>query len=316
MKPGTKSLQRADYERLIDAGTWAFIQQTESFYPSENATCPIEKQRESYDAMCRAFAKNPPGGVRVRDMQTGEVGLRIYEGENPVATVLYIHGGGFILGGLESHDDICAELAWLTGFRVMAVDYRLCPEHPHPAQFLDCRAALDRVLDEFDGNVVLAGDSAGANLAAALAHDARGRTERIKGQVLIYGAYGAARNLPSMHIHANAPLLSRADVEYYRTMRFDGAEPALDPTCDPLTDTVFSNLPPSVVIAAECDPLCDDSRAYFERLLAAGNKAALFTEPGLVHGFLRARKSVENATIGFERIVGALTALANDVWTY
>lgn len=229
---------------------------------------------------------------------------------------MYCHGGGFVLGGLDSHDDVCAEICAQTGYRVVAVDYRLAPEHGHPAAFEDAWSVLIWIKDTYGPGIVLAGDSAGANLCAAVAHHARGRSEAILGQVLIYGAFGGDADRGSYLEHAQAPMLTRQDILYYMDVRTPGAVPQDDPRFSPLQDSDFSGLPPTVLVTADCDPVRDDSRDYRDRILEAGGKAHWINEPGLVHGYLRARHSVGRARDSFERISIAIEALGQGIWSY
>ena len=122
-----------DYTKLIDAETWAFIKRTNSFYPPDTVDYTIEEQRAVYNRMCREFFGGHPEGVSAEDSSipapVQAIPIRIYRksAARPAAVVLYCHGGGFILGGLDSHDDVCAELCTRTGFEVVSVDYRLAP---------------------------------------------------------------------------------------------------------------------------------------------------------------------------------------------
>lgn len=302
-----------DYTQLIDAPTWAFIQTTALYYPTETAGFSIEDQRRVYNRMCRAFHQGYPPGITTSDTAIAGVPVRIYSGRPSTTTVLYFHGGGFIVGGLDSHDDVCAEVCAATGLRVISVDYRLAPEHPHPAAFDDCLA----VTKTLAGGLVLAGDSAGGALAAAVAHATRGQGLTILGQVLVYPGLGGDRDQGSYITHANAPMLTRDDVLFYASTRHvNGIEPQSDPTATPLCDPDFSGLPPTVIITAECDPLCDDGPAYRDHIHTAGGLAHWIDEPGLVHGYLRARISVPRAAASFTRITTAITALARGEWPY
>ena len=305
-----------DYERLIDEETWVFIRRTAESYPDDAVGMSIADQRRVYDAMCRDFRQPRPPGVEVQDTDADGVPVRIYTAGEPTRTVIYFHGGGFVVGGLDSHDDICAEICAQTGYRVVSVGYRLCPEHVHPAQFRDSWTATDWISRTFADSVVLAGDSAGGNLAAAVAQYARGRLDSILGQVLIYPGLGGDTGQGSCLEHANAPLLTREDVLFYQSIRCAGAMPANDPTFAPLQDSDFSHLPPTVVVTADCDPLRDDGPAYCDRIIAAGGRAHWINEPGLVHGYLRARFTVKRAADSFERISVAIEALGQQIWPY
>ncbi|MFC6689079.1 alpha/beta hydrolase [Jhaorihella thermophila] len=306
-----------DYRERIDAETWAFIEKVRSFAPPDAGNATVAEQRAAYDALCHAFAVPYPEGVAARNATADGVAVRIYSAGQPNRTVIWFHGGGFVVGGLDSHDDLCAEICACTGFRVVAVDYRLAPDHPHPAAFEDCWTATRWVTREYGAGVVLAGDSAGGTLAAAVAHHARGRLEGILGQVLVYPWLGDDMDGGSHVEHADAPCLTRADMLFYRQARLGGLPaPVDDPTYAPLSDTDFSGLPPTVIFVAECDPLRDDGIAYYENLRAAGCRAHLVEEPGLVHGYLRARHSVQRAAASFERIETAIEALGQGLWPW
>jgi len=298
-----------DYDRLIDAETWAFIHRTGEFYPDDAVDLTIAGQRAVYDRMCLAFHRGYPAGVAAEDRAVGGVPARIYTtAEAPRATVVYFHGGGFVVGGLHSHDDVCAEIAAATGFRVVSEDYRLAPEHRHPVHFDDAMTAARAAATLWGGPLVVAGDSAGGNLAAAVSHAARASGPIIAGQVLIYPGLGGDMSRGSYVTQANAPGLSTADVIYYRdTYRGGGSKYA-----EPLRETDFSGLPPAFLVAARHDPLHDDCFDYTQRLHAAGVPAQLRDEPLLVHGFLRARNMSAPARASFTAIAAACAALAHD----
>ena len=304
------------YAPRIDDETWAFIDRTNAFYPPDTVDASIGRQREIYDAMCAVFRQDRPEGVAVLDDKVvcidHEIPIRRYRpdgAQETSVTVVYYHGGGFVVGGLESHDDVCAEIAASTGFSVVSVDYRLCPEHPHPASYQDAFAAFEAVTSE-GGSVVLCGDSAGGNLAAAVCLSARGRNDAPIGQVLIYpGLGGENLGLPSYREEAEAPLLATRDVMFYKKIRVEDEVPLDDPTYAPLLANDFSGLAPCVVITADCDPLRDDGSTYVQRLKDVGVPAEWINEPGLVHGYLRARTTSQRAKHSFARICDAISRL-------
>ncbi len=311
-----------DYTTLIDAETWAFIERTNTWYPPDTIDYTIAQQREIYDAMCREFFAGYPKGVTAKDSTVESHGypvpVRRYEkaGSDPAAQVVYFHGGGFILGGLDSHDDVCAEICGRTGVPVMSVDYRLSPEHVHPADFNDAMAGFAAALASSGLPVVLAGDSAGGNLAAAVSHATRGQARTPAGQVLIYPGLGGDQTKGSYVTHACAPMLTKRDLDFYKHIRTGGKEAGRDPTLAPLQDADFSDLPPTVIVSAECDPLSDDGAKTPPASLAAGGKAVWFNEKGLVHGYLRGRHTVARARQSFTRIVEAIAALGRGEWPY
>lgn len=307
-----------DYDRLIDAETWAYIARLDAAYPPDAVEMTIEDQRRVYDEMCRLFDQGRPEGVMVRDIPYGAVPCRIYEKSPTDVTVVYYHGGGFVVGGLDSHDDICAAICDRTGYRVVSVDYGLAPEVVFPGCYNDAYAAFEAISKVHPGPLVMAGDSAGGNLAAAVTHQARqGAPGRILGQVLIYPGLGGDWGQGSYLEHAHAPQLTLADMTFYQKVRTGGAEqPTDDPRYAPLHDADFSGLPPSVLITAECDPLASDGGAYRDAVRRAGGPAVWFNEPGMVHGCLRARSMSARAALFFDKVVDGIAALGAGDWPY
>lgn len=300
-----------DYSTLIDAETWDFIKETESWYPPDAVTMTIQEQRDVYDQMCRAFFTGYPDGVTAVDKSADGVPVRCYTnaGTKPSVVILYFHGGGFVVGGLESHDDVCAEICERTGQFVVSVDYRLVPEHVHPAAFEDSITSFNWVQSEYDLPIILVGDSAGGNLAAAVSHETRNHPNAPIGKVLIYPGLGGDMEKGSYITHANSPMLNMDDIKFYAGIRAGGSDVTGDARYAPLWDTDFANLPPTVVFAAECDPLSDDGATYREALQKAGVSAVCEVEKGLVHGYLRARHKVKRAQDSFTRIINAINSL-------
>lgn len=302
-------MDKARYDMLIDRPTWAFIRATDAHYPADAVALDIVGQRRVYDAMVAAFRQPRPAGVVVRDDLCADVPVRRYETGAASHTVVYFHGGGFVVGGLDSHDDVCAEICAATGLPVISTDYRLVPEHLHPAAFDDV-LAVSQTVGAACGPIILMGDSAGAALAASVAHALRKTATHVAGVVLIYPGLGGGMEAGSYVTHANAPMLTLADVQFYRQMRHGGAVPYADATAEVLQDSDFSGLPPTAIFSAECDPLADDGRVYRDLIRAAGGRAEYTCEAGLVHGYLRARHSVPRAKDSFSRIVASVAALA------
>lgn len=297
------------YARLEDPGIRDFLIAGERFYPPDAVSLTMAEQRAFYDRYCAHFRKPRPDGVAAEDVAFGGVPCRHYRlaGTENAPVLVYLHGGGFVLGGLDSHDDVCAELCAGARIEVMAVDYRLAPEHPFPAAFEDAYAALMAVAST-NAEIIVGGDSAGGNLAAALCLKARdAAAPRLKGQVLIYPGLGGDMGRGSYVSQAQAPGLSTADVRYYRdTYRGGGSKFA-----EPLRETDYRGLPPAFLVAAALDPLHDDCFDYAARLAAAGVPAMVRDEPLLVHAFLRARNMSAPARASFDAITAACASLAH-----
>lgn len=302
------------YDDLLDAEMHAYLARCDSSYPPDAVTLDIAGQRRVYDAMCADFDVGRPEGVVVTDEPYGGVACRRYETGPSAQTVVYYHGGGFVVGSLDSHDSICAEFCARTGLRVVSVDYPLAPENTYPADFNAAWDAFVAIDAAFPGGVVLCGDSAGGNLAAAVSHKSRVSGPHPLGQLLIYPGLGGDWSLPSYSEHANAPQLTVQDMEFYMNVRPGGEPPQGDPHYAPLQDSDFSGLPPTVCITAECDPLASDGGEYARVIQAAGGQAIWRNEPGLVHGYLRARIMSSRAAESFERMCHALVGLAAERW--
>ncbi|TIQ27672.1 MAG: alpha/beta hydrolase [Mesorhizobium sp.] len=303
------------YAALLDPELWDYIDSVNSWYPPEIVAAPIAEQRAVYDKMCVAFHQGHPEGVTTIDglvaTASHAVPVRRYRMADKAAPaiVVYCHGGGSVLGGLDSHDDICAEICAGTGFEVVSADYRLAPEHLHPASFDDAFAVFEWVAATSTLPIVLCGESAGGNLAAAVAHATRHHARHAIGQMLIYPGLGGDKTGRSYVEHAEAPLLTLADIDFYRRIRSTPGQSADDPTFSPLKDRDFSGLPPTVIVTAECDPLSSDGETYRDKILAAGGQAVWREEPRLVHSFLRARPSVRRAAEAFARIIDDIARL-------
>ncbi|WP_340117678.1 alpha/beta hydrolase [Pelagibius sp. 7325] len=311
----------------------AFIAEVERFYPADSADAPVAQQRQWYDALCRNFDVPPPAGLTaeaaVARHPAGPVPLRRYRPAvlRHQAAIVYFHGGGFVVGGLDSHNAVCAELAQATGAVLTAVDYRLAPEHRFPLALTDCLAAV--LADGADGvtPLAVAGDSAGGSLAAGVAMTLRdaGRggpaamdllkaagwrqgapLPRIVGQALIYPVLGGALDAGSYLEMAEAPGLTTHDVRFYREIL---AAPEGDPYGHPLTASDWAGLPPAYITAAHFDPLRDDGRHYAARLAEAGVDVAYREEPQMVHAWLRARHRSPGAKTGFEALCRGLGEL-------
>lgn len=291
----------------------AFVEKTVSFNSTDNR---LTELRQAYSAMCRAFTPSRPAGLDVVDFELAGVPLRSYQ--PPVSSptsgcpcIVYLHGGGWVVGGLDSHDFICADLASTLGVRVIAVDYRLAPEHPFPAAFEDClgvwRALRTGPFQLDPERTLVAGDSAGGNLAAALCLALRDASEPLPAaQVLIYPGLGGDHRLPSRSECVDAPLLSSRDVDCYHALYLRGiGQPS--PYAMPLLAGDFSGLPPALIAVAQFDPLRDDGMLYAERLNAAGVAATLYYGEGLVHGCLRARGQVAEVDALYETLLGYLS---------
>jgi acetyl esterase len=225
----------------------------------------------------------------VEDVHDGPVPMRIYRpaGDGSHPTLMFIHGGGFVIGDLDGYDAQCRVLCSRVGATVVSVDYRLAPEHPFPAGVDDALAALEWVAENEPGSrLAIGGDSAGGNLSAVTAQAWRGREPQLAAQLLLYPATDMLNERPSMDENAEGLLLTRDDMEWFHGhyLGEDGSK-ASDPRVSPALAEDLSGLPPALVYTAQYDPLRDDGDAYAEALSTAGVKVIHRRFDGLVHGF-------------------------------
>jgi acetyl esterase len=230
--------------------------------------------------------------------------------------LVWFHGGGMVLGDLDTHDPPLRLLCREAGVHVLAVAYRLAPEHPFPAAVEDACAALGwalasaAALGADASRVAVGGDSAGGNLAAVAALDAAGRSAGAPAlQLLVYPATDRAREWPSLARFADGFLLSREEIRWFHAQYTGGtgADPA-DPRLSPLRAPSLAGLPPALVFTAAFDPLRDEGEAYAERLAAEGTRATLRRLPGLVHGFVHLLGPSATARRAVSEVARALRA--------
>ncbi|AKR47581.1 MULTISPECIES: alpha/beta hydrolase [Acetobacter] len=205
--------------------------------------------------------------------------------------LLYLHGGGFVHCGLNSHYGICCRLARASGAAVLLPDYRLAPEHPFPAAIDDSQAALQWLAGAsaryWGGKVAVAGDSAGGNLAAVLAQDGRaGLGPQPVMQVLYYPSLYGEKLFPSHRTYEKGYFLSRRSMEWYGDQYIQKPEHWKHPRFVPGLNPDLQGLPPAVIITAECDPMRDEGAAYAQALEKAGVKVIYRCYPGALHAFL------------------------------
>lgn len=288
-----------DYSKLLDAEIHDYLAYNASFMPENPNLANI---RTAYLAFCTAIQPALPD-IEFSDATIAGVPTRRYRGKAPDALVVYFHGGGFVFGNLESHHAICMDLCAQTGLDVLAVDYRLAPEHPWPAHFNDALA----VVDALDEKLILAGDSAGATLAAAVTLK---RREKIHGHMLIYPWLDIPGEHESFKTHAEAPILTAQALLDFEDLRLSGQPRPTSPDYFPLTGDDFNDLPPSYISMADCDPLADEGALYNTLQMFSGGESVLMQEAGLMHGHLHARHHSARAKAAFAHICEGLNNLS------
>jgi acetyl esterase len=282
---------------------------------------PNAEVRQAFRNLWTPAMTGPAAALaRVEDVaipaERGPLAARCYAATRaPQPAMLYFHGGGFVKGGLDESDVFCRNLAAATQHVVVSVDYRLAPEHRFPAAHDDALAATRWVatnaqaLGARPGPLVVCGESAGGNLAAATCLQLRSEpTIAIRGQVLLQPVVDFTMSFPSIAMPASECLVPRDDLAWYYRTYTGGAIDARDPRISPLHAASLAGAPPALVIAAEYDTLRDEARAYTDRLAAAGVKATYECVPGMIHGFLQMGGLVHEAQASLATIAKALVA--------
>ncbi len=259
----------------------------------------IEERRAAYRQQATDRRGTPETMASVSDgvlnLANRVLKTRLYVPPNDEgrAVVLFLHGGSFVLGDLDTHDALCRRLARDTGMRFLALDYRLAPEYPFPAALDDALDALRYVathVDEFaakDARLVVMGDSAGATLIAAAAALTRDEGLNVAAQVLIYPTLGPELVTDSAHVYGSGFLLEIDHLRYDYEQYLGEWTVHSDPRVSPLLFENLTGAPPAIVMVAECDPLRDEAVAYAGLLEHFGVSVEILEAKGMVHGFLR-----------------------------
>ncbi len=263
-----------------------------------------------------------PSGVAVDEREVEGDGARLRarlyvpEGlSSPSPGIIYLHGGGWVVGDLDSHDTLCRRLALEARCRVLAVDYRLAPEHRFPQPVHDCVAAVRWVLSHAEemqmepSRVALAGDSAGGNLSAVVARHLRGDERKLALQVLIYPGTDATLSLPSHEIMGSGYFLDRESINWYLDHYRDSSVDDRDPDLSPLWADSVAGVAPALIITAGFDPLRDEGEAYAKKLEQEGVAVTYREHPSLIHGFTLMTEAVpaaREATLELARDIARL----------
>lgn len=265
-------------------------QMAEAQGPALHEMSPTEA-REMYRAMQSVQPK--PEVASVEESSAGSIPVRIYkvsaQSEQPV--VVFFHGGGWVIGDLETHDGICRQLAIAADCTVVSVDYRLAPEHPFPASIDDCCEATQWVADNaaslgIDASrLAVAGDSAGGNLAACVSIRAKeSGGPAICLQLLIYPVTDAQMNTESYETNKDGYMLTRESMEWF-WQHYTGGDHMDNPLASPMSAADLTGLPAACIITAEYDPLRDEGEAFGEALKASGVTTEIVRYDGMIHGF-------------------------------
>ncbi len=249
----------------------------------------------------------------------GDIPVRGYQpSDDPrgLPTVVYFHGGGWVIGDLDSHDAVCRALCNRVPTSVLSVDYRLAPEATYPAAAEDCYAALEWITKMYadaggpSDQIAVAGDSAGGNLAAVVSQMARDQGgPSIAAQILIYPVTDFNFETESYKVNGGGEYgLSEAGMRWFWDLYLNDESDGSQPYASPLQADDLSNLPRALTITAEYDSLRDEGEAYAAALSAAGNQSACTRYDGVIHGFVSAFQAVPEGDTALDQIAAELRA--------
>jgi acetyl esterase len=269
--------------------------------PPLETLSPVEA-RLAYLATRQVLQPDPPPVAQAKALEApgpaGPIPLRFYRGNGANESrlqpaLVFFHGGGWVIGDLDSHDQVCRALANAARCIVVAVDYRLAPEHKFPAAVEDAVAATEWIADNASrlgidaARIAVGGDSAGGNLAAVVALHARDRGgPALVFQVLVYPSTDMGLDRPSQFRHADQLPLRRTTMQWFVNHYLRNDADRADWRASPLRAASFADLPPALVVTASFDPLCDEGEAYAKALSEARVPVALERFAGQIHGFL------------------------------
>jgi len=283
----------------VAPGLRAFLDQVAAANAPPLQTLPLDVAREGAVTMVAAYEgpKQPVAAVKDTELATatGTLRARVYRPDTTgdlLPIVAYFHGGGWVIMGIETHDGICRRLANASGALVVSVEYRLAPEDRFPAALDDCDAATrwlaehGRDLGGDPTRIAVAGDSAGGNLAAAVALRARTRGPALRAQALVYPVCDSACATESYRANGESYLLTADTMAWFWDCYLGPDGDPGDPFASPLHADDLAGLPPAMVITAEYDPLRDEGEAYAHRLDQSGVPVTAHRFDGVIHGFI------------------------------
>ena len=302
----------------------AMIEKTQALnLPPVGQMTPAEA-RASVRERSAALPREDVASVRDHrvPVSDGTVGVRVFtpRGTGPRAALVYFHGGGWVTGDLDTHEGICRTLANAASCVVASVDYRCAPEFAYPTAAEDCYAATRWVVDSarelgIDARrLAVCGDSAGGNLAAAVALMARDRGgPPLALQVLVYPITDYDFTRPSYTENAEGYLLTRESMRFYWEQYVPNEADRTQPYVSPMRAATLAGLAPALVITAEYDPLRDEGEAYAKKLTQAGVPVTQSRYPGMIHAFFRFTNVMESARAAVAEVVAALQKAWNTV---
>jgi acetyl esterase len=307
----------------LDASAQKLLDQIRAAGQPPMETLPVAQARVGYARSRVLLAPDPPEVAEVRNLAFPSSGhaiaARLYRGRaapsGTAPVIVFFHGGGWVLGNLDSHDSFCRGLANDANCAVLAVDYRLAPEHKFPAAAEDAEAAVAWIAGEgallgLDASrIAVAGDSAGGNLAAVAALASRlAGGPKLRLQILIYPSLDLGLGHASHRRVGEGFTLTASAMRWFRELYLARAEEAQSWRASPLRQSNLAGVAPAFIVTGGCDPLCDESADYAQRLIAAGVDVTYRLFPGQMHGFVSAGKVIPEGRAASAEIASAARA--------
>ena len=297
-------------QTLVDAMAKLNLKPVEDSTPEE-----ARESMRSRTAALGPFAEVAAVSEHRVPVTDGKITVRLYSpgGSGPHPVLVFYHGGGWVIGDLDTHDGVCRSLTNAAGCVVASVDYRLAPEAKYPVAAEDSYAALQWIVANAarlkinPWRVAVGGDSAGGNLSAVVALMARDRGgPALVYQALIYPVTNHSLDTPSYHENATGYVLTREAMRWFWRHYLARDEQGREPLASPLMAPSLAGLPPALVITAACDPLRDEGEAYAARLRDAGVPVTLTRYDGMFHGFIRMTRFLDKARAAVDEVGGSL----------
>ncbi len=287
---------------------------------NESERPSVAESRKKLLQTAKSYSSGPVSLPKIMDQTIpglkGKIPIRIYipEENKILPMVVFYHGGGWVVGNIESHDNLVRNLALKSNHIVVSVDYRLAPENQFPAAIEDSYSALKWVAANagtFGGDptkIAVAGDSAGGNLSAVVSLMARDRNgPKISRQILLYPSTNLSTlDTESFNHFGKGFMLTKKDIEWYRGHYLPNKKDWFNPLASPLLAKNHSNLPPATIITAQMDPLREDGKQYAEKLKKAGVSARYHCYDGMIHGFITADKVLSQADEALDEVAADL----------
>jgi acetyl esterase len=308
---------------VLDPQVQAVLEEQAAAGVQPAGTLTPEELRAQYVKQCREQWGDPDEVHAVEDVDADGVPVRIYrpvETDEPSMALVYFHGGGWVVGSIETHDGPARAIARRAGIVVVSVDYRLAPEHRFPAALDDAWSATQWVSNHAADlkldvdRIGVGGDSAGGNLAAVVARRGRDHAIPIALQLLLYPVINHAFDTPSYSFFSQGYGLTRDGMQWFWEQYLAEGGDGANPDASPSQAGDLRRLPRAIVVTAEADVLRDEAESYAQRLFLSTVETEGYRYDGMVHGFLRMAGKVERSNAAFDELAPSIRTMLDKTW--